>query len=193
MNLDTLQKVTVKSVDLSDDKTTWEIVVIQTHTKEALPEYEVKLIIPVDLMAWRVAEYGLDSGDLDTLIDIMICERYLPPQEMQPNTVPLWNAPTIEEARSKYLQLITNTKLKYRISTREKDSPLGRVKQMTPEMHPADIGLKALGVIMHRHRSNVQKLDPDVFRAITHLEKAAAMHDGSQGKGNSTSVDKKGR
>ena len=195
MDLATLQKVTIDNVTLSDDKTVWEILVTQTHDSEAYPSVEVKIIIPVDLIAWRVAEYGLDPADVDTLIDVMICERYLPPEKMQPHNVPLWNESTISNARAKYMDMITQTKLKYRISTREKDNPLNTVREGTAELHPADIGLKALGVIMHRHRSKKQELDPDVFRAITYLEKAAAMQNQAvnPGKGNSVSVDRRGR
>ena len=54
--------------------------------------------LPVDILETRAAEYGIDPTDTDTLLEIVLYENYLPPQEPDDPTT-LYNAETVQEAR----------------------------------------------------------------------------------------------
>ena len=55
-------------------------------------------VLPVDILETRAAEYSIDPADIDTLLEIVLYENYLPPQEPDDPTA-LHNAETIQEAR----------------------------------------------------------------------------------------------
>lgn len=138
-------------------------------------ERDVIIIRPIDSFAWRAAEYGIPRDDLNTLIDIVVCEGYISRQWWHdgPN---LWNADTVEIARKRYLAEIVRIKLALRLSTRpsgKKPHPADPMRVLT-DLHPADLALKSMQVILHRHREGVQSQDPHVAQALVNMERALA-------------------
>lgn len=77
---------------------------------------------PKDTLEWRAAEYGLDPADVETLLDIVLVETYLLPEEWAVG-VRLADALTVAEARDAHLSRIAKAKLRLRISTRTKADP----------------------------------------------------------------------
>ncbi|ANZ35261.1 hypothetical protein BBK82_03400 [Lentzea guizhouensis] len=147
------------------------------HDDQPKPAVVVN-VLPYEMPIWRAAEYGIDPGDLNTLVDIMLCERYVDPSVMQPENIALFNKPTIAEAREEFLGHIVATKLKYRMSTR--NAEMNKIRQETT-VHPADLALKTMGVILHRHTTGVQKLDPDVAKAFQYMQVAVDAFEQKQG------------
>lgn len=136
----------------------------------------VRLVRPISTMAWRAAEYNIPKDDLGTLIDIMVCEGYITEQwwAEHPN---LRTAPTIDEARQEYIREIARIKLAYRVSTRpagKKPHALDPIRVQT-FLHPADLALKAMQVILHRHREGIEEQTPHVAQALVNMERALAV------------------
>jgi hypothetical protein len=132
---------------------------------------DVRLVMPHDTPVWRAAEYGFDPGNVNTLVDIVICEDYVSP-EFWAGQKTLFTAATIAEAREVYLAEITNIKLKFRISTRAKGGVLDEMRRIVANPPPQDLVIKSLPVILERHRSGVQEMDPDLLRPLVFLERA---------------------
>jgi hypothetical protein len=172
-----LTRVVVQSVTYREKPPCWEIVVHEHHDDRPDPAVVIN-VLPYEMPIWRAAEYGIDPGDLNTLVDIMLCERYADPAAMQPHTIPLFNRPTIAEAREEFLALIVATKLKYRISTR--NAEMNKIRQSTT-VEPADLALKTMGVILHRHQSGTQVLDPDVAKAFQYMQVAVDAYGSKEG------------
>lgn len=161
-----LVRVVVQSVTYRQKPPSWEILVHEHHDDRDEPAVVVN-VVPYEMPIWRAAEYGIDPGDLNTLVDIMLCERYVDPAALQPDTIALFHKATIAEAREEFLAHVVATKLKYRISTRTAE--MNKIRQTTT-VHPADLALKTMGVILYRHNNGVQVLDPDVAKAFTYMQ-----------------------
>jgi hypothetical protein len=65
--------------------------------------------LPVNTLAIRAGEYGLDPNDLDLLLDCITYELDPSVQELHP-PVPLWEEDTIKGARDTYLKGIAERK-----------------------------------------------------------------------------------
>lgn len=163
-------KVTVISSELNVKTNFWEIVSEHSDLPTGEPPVQVKHAMPYDTMIYRAAEYGINPADLDTLTDIVICEPFIK-AEFFDGDDSLFNAGDIATARERYLAEIARIKLLYRISTRGKDHPLNEMKR-TIRIKPADVAVKSFEVIMARHRSGVQVLDPHVAGALNMMETA---------------------
>ncbi|GAA1281580.1 hypothetical protein [Saccharothrix xinjiangensis] len=74
-------------------------------------------VFPVDILEWRAAEYGFDPADIDTLLDIVLCEPYLTAQDWAMGAG-LIDAPDIATARRDHVARCAAAKLRNRISTR---------------------------------------------------------------------------
>lgn len=97
-------------------------------------------VMPLDTLEWRAAEYGIDPSDVDTLMDVVLAEHHLTPEEHGHVPV-LFTADTVDEARRAHLAACAAAKLRCRISTRGSDHVLNRVKTGSP-MHPDAINMK---------------------------------------------------
>jgi hypothetical protein len=139
-------------------------------------EREVLIVRPIETLAWRAAEYGIPREDINTLLDIMVVEGYIT-REWWHEGVNLWTASTIAEARERYLGEIARLKWSLRLSTRQagkKPHPADPIRVET-DLHPADLALKSMQVILHRHREGVQTQDPHVAQALVNMERALAV------------------
>lgn len=76
-------------------------------------------LIAKDAMEWRAAEYGIPAEDLTTLLDVILMEPYLTPEEWAEG-VALHVAGTVAEARAAHLARIVKCKLRLRVSTQSK-------------------------------------------------------------------------
>jgi hypothetical protein len=136
----------------------------------------VSLAIPLDTMEWRAAEYNIPASDINTLIDIVICERYLPPAVIEGENG-LFNAPDIATARETYLAAIAEVKMKYRISTRVKGGPLDVVRSLA-DHNPERLAIKGMNVILARHNRGSQKLDPAVHSVLASIQELLVVTEG---------------
>lgn len=102
-------------------------------------------IMPISILEWRAAEYGIDPTDVDTLMEVILHEPHMAPADDTQHSVAaaedgpdLWAADNTDTARAAHL---------------------ARVKSC-----PVQIGVrgsKALAPIRARHRP-----DPDRIRAM---------------------------
>lgn len=74
-------------------------------------------VFPKDILEWRAAEYGIDPADRGTLLDIVLVEPYLTPEEWATG-YQLHDAPDISTARADHIARCAQAKLRLRISTR---------------------------------------------------------------------------
>lgn len=99
-----------------------------------------KHAFPADTLEWRAAEYGIDPADLDTLLDIVIHEPFLPEPD-QPDLM-LYDAPTIEDARNYHLGRIRAVQAKSKMGQRGgPDLVREKIKGMAV-VNPEAVGLK---------------------------------------------------
>lgn len=63
-------------------------------------------VFPLDTLEWRIAEYGLDPADLDTVLDMVLAEPWLNDGVDQTHPQSLFNANTIGEARTFHLSRV---------------------------------------------------------------------------------------
>lgn len=135
--------------------------------------------MPHDQVLYRAAEYGIDPNDIDTLLDVVVCERFIT-REWWAGDDHLFAAGSIDEARRLYLIEIARIKLKYRISTRSADkSEAGHPLNILRNAHvwkPADLALKTMGTLLLRHRNGAQALEPTVLKSLLYMESALAVH-----------------
>jgi hypothetical protein len=101
-------------------------------------------VLPVDTLAWRAAEYGIDPADLDTLLDVVLHEPHMP-DDGRPQSTPA----SRDAARADLLQRIADTKAnRVRIVSPPRRGPSG-----APSADPLDL---------IRHHT----INPDRARAI---------------------------
>lgn len=80
---------------------------------------------PKEVLESRAAEYDLDPQDTATLLEIVLIEPHLSPEEWATGYL-LGDAPDIATARADHLARITAAKLRLRISTRTPADPAVR-------------------------------------------------------------------
>ncbi|MEV8439190.1 hypothetical protein AB0425_17585 [Actinosynnema sp. NPDC051121] len=74
-------------------------------------------VFPLDTLEWRAAEYGIDPADVDTLLDVVLAEPYLTPEDWAAGYLP-HDAPDAATARQDHIARCARAKLRHRISTR---------------------------------------------------------------------------
>lgn len=168
-------KIIVDEVVLENNRECWVVkyreVYDQAEQKAGEPpEKLIQTVLPTSTLTWRMAEYGFGLEDQDLLIDLIVLEPYIP-REFYDGPTGLFNAPTIEDARVAYRAEIIRLKLLYRVSTKTKNHPLVKVRELSA-FHPGDVAIKGMGVILERHRRGVQKQDPHVVRTLGLMERA---------------------
>lgn len=96
-------------------------------------------VFPLDTLEWRAAEYNIDPGDVDTLLDIVLMEPYLTPEDWALG-FRLHDAPDVATARQDHLARCARVKLRHRVSTRSAPAVgLGaRAADREPPAHPLD-------------------------------------------------------
>jgi hypothetical protein len=180
-------RITILDATRRDDLNSWIIEFKEEFTEEEkaeLPEWRtasgktVKLMAPLDTMEWRAAEYNLEIHDINTLIDIMVCEQYIQ-QGFFESENSLFNAPDIETARVTYLAEITRIKLLYRVSTRGKTNPLNTVREKV-EFNSGVMAVKAMETLLLRHEKGSQVLDPAVHTVLSRFRDNLRFEDGSK-------------
>lgn len=124
-------RVSVESVEQRDGH--W--LVTQTHTEDNGTSTRHVHAFPLDTLEWRVAEYGIDPADVDTLLDVVLTEGHLTPQDWEDGHQ-LHNAPDIATARADHLARCAKAKLRHRISTRgAAGNALQRIRDESPLHH----------------------------------------------------------
>jgi hypothetical protein len=98
-------------------------------------------IFPQDTLEWRAAEYGIDPTDTNTLLDIVLAEPYLTPEDWTTGSQ-LHDAETIEQARTHHLARCAQVKLRHRISTRGRNAAPTQLVREQHAMHPEALELK---------------------------------------------------
>lgn len=149
-------KIVVDQVEREDERDRWRIE--QTITADDGTTSRLLYVLPLDTMEWRAAEYGIDPTDTATLLDIVIAEPHLTPEDWAAGSQ-LHDAPDIKTARRDHLARCVAVKLRYRISTRTKGSPLDRVRTES-HMDPEAIAVKAqhVGRIREQLLANTERL-----------------------------------
>jgi hypothetical protein len=132
--------------------------------------------VPVNTISYRAAEYGIT--DMNIIVDMIVCEPYVEPDWWLGDDH-LFAAGSIDEARRLFIAKIASIKLKYRISTRGRSNPTYELKSRT-RIDAVDAAVKSMGVLLNRHRSGAQTLDPHVARSLQWME--AGLTAGSQGQ-----------
>lgn len=122
-------------------------------------------VLPVDTLEWRAAEYGIDPADTATLLDIVMAEPHLTPEDWAAGSR-LHDAPDIATARQHHIARCAAAKLRVRLSTRVKGSPLERVR-VESLMDPEVIAVKTEHVAQVREQMapRQRRAAPDVSRA----------------------------
>lgn len=122
---------------------------------QTINDKPILCVFPEDTLEWRAAEYGIDPNDTATLLDIVLTEPFLTPEDWA-NGPTLYDADTIDDARTAHIARCAAVKLRHRISTREKNSPVSRVRDESP-MNPEAIALKTQYVAQRRNAANRQR------------------------------------
>lgn len=151
-----MPKITIE--DVRQERGHWEIP--YTLTQDDGMEEKVLLVVAYDTLEWRAAEYNIPVTDLDTLVDIIVCEQFIE-QEHFEGEKSLFKAATVDEAREEYLRKIAEIKLKYRVSTRGKSHPLQKLKNGVV-FDPARVAIKGAAVILEREKTAGAPIDPHV-------------------------------
>lgn len=120
-------KITVDSAETDRDH--WKIV--YTVVGDDGTTTRLLYALPQDTMEWRAAEYGIEPTDTATLLDIVLVEPHLTPQDWAAGHQ-LHTAPDIDTARKDHVARCAAAKLRCRLSTRTKGSPLARVQAESP-------------------------------------------------------------
>ena len=132
-------KITVAGVELDEQRQLWYAAL--TIADDTGATTRMAYAFPTDTMEWRAAEYGIAPGDTATLLDLVLAEPHLTPEEWATGHQ-LHTAPDLDTARRDHIARCASAKLRCRMSTRTKDSPLDRVRTESV-MHPEVIALKA--------------------------------------------------
>jgi hypothetical protein len=119
-------------------------------------------IFPYDTLEWRAAEYGIDPSDVDTLLDVVLAEPYLSPEDW--STGPsLYGEDDhdMAEVRQAHLSRCARVKLANRISTRGTSAdPLTLIRE-THQMDADAVEIKrqlvARGREQARHTAKVKR------------------------------------
>lgn len=145
-------KIVIDKVEREDGRDRWRIE--KTITADDGTTSRLLFILPTDAMEWRAAEYGIDPADTATLLDIVLAEPHLTPDEWSVGHQ-LHDAPDIPTARQHHLARCAAAKLRVRMSTRAKGSPLERVRAESL-MDPEVIAIKAEHVDLARRRHGLR-------------------------------------
>jgi hypothetical protein len=116
-------KIVFDSVELVRDR--WRVA--KTLTADDGSSERQLHVFPTDTMEWRAAEYGIDPSDTASLLDVVLTEPHLTPEDWA-NGSALHTAPDIATARRDHLARCAAVKLRHRMSTRAKGTPLDRVR-----------------------------------------------------------------
>jgi hypothetical protein len=146
-------KIAFDGVTYDDQRGQWCATLVVTD--DAGVATRVAHVFPLDAMEWRAAEYGIDPADTATLLDIVLAEPHLTPEDLASGWR-LHDAPDIATARRDHIARCAAAKLRVRMSTRAKGSPLDRVRAESV-LHPEVIEAKAELVAQVRAREAAKR------------------------------------
>lgn len=75
-------------------------------------------MMPEETLEWRVAEYGIDPDDKDTLLQVVLYEPHLSDASTHPRS--LWNADSVDDARAFHVERINQRRGTGRLTTRNR-------------------------------------------------------------------------
>jgi hypothetical protein len=102
-------------------------------------------VIMKDALEWRAAEYGVDPFDVETLMDIVLAEPYLTPEDWSTG-YRLHDAPDVATARQDHIARCARVKLRHRISTRPGPPAEADGRRAGVSEHPLDPIRRAPGI-----------------------------------------------
>jgi hypothetical protein len=70
---------------------------------------------PKDTVLWRAVEYEIDPADTDTLLDIILHEPHITPEDIKAQPLTLTDAATASDARTAHLARIAEVKKRCQI------------------------------------------------------------------------------
>jgi len=114
-------------------------------------------VVPLDILEWRSAEYGID--DPDELIDIVLAEPWIRDGHDHTHPRSLHNADSIDDARNWHRERVADVKARHRFT-----GPAAvrqRIRNESP-MHPEAIAIKQewVGEIRRQARAGRQAATP---------------------------------
>ncbi|WP_156960702.1 hypothetical protein [Amycolatopsis taiwanensis] len=90
-----------------------------------------RYMFPAETLEWRAAEYGIDPTDRATLLDIVLAEPHLTPEDWSTGSQ-LHTAPDIDTARADHISRCAATKWRNRIGTRAVGNPCRQIAEDSP-------------------------------------------------------------
>ena len=159
-------KVVIDEVKKTEEY--WELHSTQTYADGSTRPHVT--FLPPETFEYRAAEYNIPLSEIDTLVDIVVCERFLG-REVYDAEEGLYNAPDIKTAREHMLTNIARVKLKHRVSTRGPDHPLNAIRRQVSTT-PASMAVKGLETVLLRHMQGAQELDEHVLAVLNHFRAA---------------------
>lgn len=117
------------TTDTSSGLPLWVVDGMQHHDDGS--SIRLRHTFPQDTLEWRAAEYGIDPADTATLLDIVLAEPYLTPDDWAAGHR-LHDAPDIPTARADHLARCARAKLRHRLATRTAGHPCRRVAAESP-------------------------------------------------------------
>lgn len=87
---------------------------------------------PLDTLEWRAAEYEIDPSDTAKLLDIVLTEPFITPDDYADDAPNLYDTDDVSEARAGHIARCARVKLRHRISRGDKQHPLRRVEHESP-------------------------------------------------------------
>lgn len=102
-------------------------------------------VIMKDTLEWRAAEYDIDPAAVDTLLDIVLAEPYLTPEDWATGHRP-HEAPDVATARQDHIARCAQVKLRHRMSTRPGPPAMGGGQAKAAVDHPLDAIRRAPGI-----------------------------------------------
>ena len=135
MDLNNARLISSKRIEETGQGPGWEVLIEIDNPFPNQPKGALKRTLhahhfPDTALTWRAAEYDIDPSDVDTLLDIVLNELHIRPEEIEQGTT-LADAPDTETAKQAHLRRCARVKLRHRLSTRENKS-VRRAKAADP-------------------------------------------------------------
>lgn len=145
-----------------------------------------QIVIPVDTLEWRAAEYGIDPADTDTLWDIVIAEFYMTPDDYNHGQDPhLYGHPDRDVSKKSHMARVAKAKLRHRISTRNANPVHQKIKQESP-LNPEVIAMKTEHVRLS-HQNEMARLARPQSTESDRVERLRAILRGGNNGNNNNS------
>ena len=118
---------------------------------------------PCDTLEWRAAEYGIDPADVDTLLDIVLAEPYLTPQDWATG-VHLYEHPDadMDTVKADHIARCAKAATRLKLSTKpdkkdKKPHALDRIRDEHSQWVDSEV-VELKSELIARHRREVSNL-----------------------------------